>query len=60
MAPAPDLGAFICDLLDIAKPRKGRLSGFLERHTPPEVFIGEQINMEAQFFIYFAFRLLGV
>jgi len=60
MVPALDLRAFICDLLDIAKPREGRLSGLFERHTPSEVVVGQQINMKAQLFIYFAPRLLGV
>jgi hypothetical protein len=60
MLPALDLRAFIGDLLDIAKPHEGRLSGIFERHTPPEVFVCQQINMKAQLFIYFAPRLLGV
>ena len=39
MLPALNLRAFIRDLLDIAKAREGRLSGFRERHTLPDVFL---------------------
>ena len=60
MLTALNLRAFICDLLEIAKARAGRFAGFRERHTPPDVFLCQQIEMEAQLFVYFAPRLFGV
>jgi len=57
---APDLRALISDLFDVAKTFHGRLAGFLERHTSPDVFVCQQIDMKAQLVIYFAPRLLWV
>lgn len=60
MAAAADFSAFIFDLLDISETSKRSLSGFRKGDILETVFIGKQIEMKAQLFIYFPPGLIRI